>query len=98
MHPNAYTVKESVVKGWWDWIDKDGKPQYGGNNKEIAEDYALYYKGMDEFYEWQEKSENLSNEDFIKEARKFHKQIYANESSQNWLRDELLMRLILKNS
>lgn len=72
-HPKAYTVEESVAKGLWNWFNKNGEPEYGGDSKEIAEARASYYKELDEFYKWQETAGNLPNEEFISGSRKFHK-------------------------
>jgi hypothetical protein len=95
-HPKAYTFEE--IDGIWYWFDKNGYKEYGGDSKEIAESTALYYKGLDEFYDWQGIAGHLSDEVFARGARKFYKEIRSSQASQNWLRDELLMRLILKNS
>ena len=110
-HPKAYTVEE--IDGVWHFYYKDGRSRPAGekhgtysgaggywvnNTKEWAETFAAQEKEWDDFNGWCEIAGNLSDENFVKGARKFNKTIRQKDYLQNWLRDELLMRLILKNS
>lgn len=109
-HPKAYTVEE--IDGVWHYYTREGKAwpagekhgTYSGaggywinNTKEWAETLAAQEKEWDDFNSWYEIAGNLSDETFAKGARKFNKTIRGKDYLQNWLRDELLMRLILKN-
>lgn len=110
-HPKAYTVEE--IDGVWHFYYKNGTSRPAGekhgtysgsggywinNTKEWAETLAAQEKEWDDFNSWQEICGNLSDENFVKGARKYDKLIRRTVHLQNWLRDELLMRLILKNS
>ena len=100
MHPKAYTVEE--INGKWSFFDRRGVARSNDywypNTKETAEKYAAEEKNWDEFNDWHEIAGNLSDETFVKGVRKFNKTIRQKEYLQNWVRDELLMRLILKNN
>lgn len=110
-HPKAYTVEE--IDGVWHYYTREGKAwpagekhdTYSGaggywifNTEEDAKKQAAENKQWDDFNNWREISGNLSDESFIKGARKYDTLIRQTVHLQNWLRDELLMRLILKNS
>lgn len=109
-HPKAYTVEE--IDGVWYYYTREGKAfpageKYGTysdagdhwifNTEEEAKRKATENKQCDDFNSWREISGNLSDENFVKGARKYDKLIRQTVHLQNWLRDELLMRLILKN-
>ena len=111
LDPKAYTVEE--IDGVWWYYSKHGrKCQVGekhgthsgaggywiGNSEEEAKILASQEKDWDEFKDWYEIAANLSDENFIKGSRKYDSLIRQKDYFQNWLRDELLMRLILKNS
>lgn len=100
MHPKAYTVEE--IDGVWHFYHKDGEARnaklWYRNSKEGAEELAAQAKEWDDFSDWYKIAGNLSDETFAKGARKFNTIIRQKEYLQNWLRDELLMRLILKNN
>lgn len=99
-HPKAYTVEENILdpKKQWIYFDRDGDSRYGGDSRKEAEEKAAQVKQWDDFNDWKSISHNLSDENFIKGSRKYDKLIRQTVWLQNWLRDELLMRLILKNS
>lgn len=109
-HPKAYTVAEGI-DGVWYYYTKDGDARTAGekrgtfsgaggywinNTKEFAEYLAAECKKRDDFDTWREIAGSLSDEAFIQGARRYDVFIRSKEHLQNWLRDELLMRLILK--
>ena len=98
-HPKAYTVEE--IDGKWSYFDKNGRlcvrSCLYSNTEEGALEALKEYKQWDDFNSWRAICGNLSDESLIKGARKYDTLIRQTIHLQNWLRDELLMRLILKN-